>query len=243
MKLLLLGSGPSATIARNWPRAPFDRIVAINNAWQIRDDWDDLIYPFDFPDARKPQSVRPNQRLIDETHFVDAQNAYGGFAYGGATMAFTATYWALHALKPTMIAYLGCDMVYPKSGPTHFYGTGTADPLRNDFSLRSLEAKSARAQCYAAAQGCTLVNLSTDESRLDIPRAGRTTPPAELTIDTLLMARAEAAEEVLGYRTPTGFHSHITPDLAAYDAIDTLWLAAGGASTQAQREPLLKRSA
>ena len=29
-------------------------------------------------------------------------------------------------------------MHYPPDGPTHFYGTGTADPLRSDITLRSL---------------------------------------------------------------------------------------------------------
>ena len=56
-------------------------------------------------------------------------------------MAFTAGYWALGALKPTIIAYLGCDMVY-KGNKTHFYGKGTADPLRNDPTLKNLLSKS-----------------------------------------------------------------------------------------------------
>ena len=41
--VLILGSGPNATLARCWARAPFDHILAINNAWQVRPDWDALI--------------------------------------------------------------------------------------------------------------------------------------------------------------------------------------------------------
>ncbi|MEL6608554.1 MAG: hypothetical protein AAFO93_06555 [Pseudomonadota bacterium] len=229
MIVLMLGSGPSATRARDWPRAPFDRVVAINNAWRVRDDWDHLVYPFDFPSDRMPpkDSGAGAGHLIDQSHFVPAQNAYGGFVFGGATMAFTATYWALHALKPTVIAYLGCDMVYTPTGPTHFYGTGTADPLRSDMSLRSLEAKSARAAALAAREGCALVNLSTEPSRLAVRRAqvsdiASIRPPA--TEDDII-DRALHAEAALGYTTPTGFHDHITdPDLDALDAIDRLWM-------------------
>ncbi len=59
------------------------------------------------------------------------------------TMAFTAGYWALGALKPDIIAYLGCDMIYPleKGSPSHFYGNGQADPLRSDITLQSLGSK------------------------------------------------------------------------------------------------------
>ncbi len=228
MIVLVLGSGPSALAARGWPRAPFDRIVAINNAWQIRSDWDDLVYPYDFPPEKMPSSEATGA-LIDQTQFVPAQNAFGGFVYGGATMAFTATYWALHALRPSCIAYLGCDMVYSSIGATHFYGTGTADPLRKDISLRSLEAKSARARIYAARQGCALINLSRDPSRLLFPRAMPDTLPKDpAAFDATLAQEADLREAELDYRTPSGFHDHITADLAAIDALDALWIRAGG---------------
>ncbi len=64
-------------------------------------------------------------------------------------------------------------MHYPATGPTHFYGQGTPDPLRRDITLRSLEAKSARLMVLAARQGCAMVNLSTGPSRLVFPRANR----------------------------------------------------------------------
>ena len=87
-------------------------------------------------------------------------------------MAFTSAYWALGALKPDILAFVGCDMVYPTSGAaTHFYGTGAADPLRNDITLQSLEAKSTRLFYLAAQQQCLCLNLSTaDQSRMVFPR-------------------------------------------------------------------------
>lgn len=33
------------------------------------------------------------------------------------------------------MAFIDCDMVYPTTGgSTHFYGTGAADPLRDDVT-------------------------------------------------------------------------------------------------------------
>ena len=174
--ILMLGSAPNATLVRDWPREPFDRIVTINNAWRLRGDWDDLVCPWDFPEERRP-APGPHQRLILQEDFVPAQNAFGGFVYAGGTMAFTTAYWILAALKPRVIAVLGCDMHYPATGPTHFYGTGTPDPLRADITLRSLEAKSARLMILAAKAGCAMVNLSTGPSRLVFPRATRDALP------------------------------------------------------------------
>ena len=112
-----------------------------------------------------------NKKLTSADTYVKAQNSYGGFVYAGGTMAFTAGYYALHMYKPKIIAFIGCDMVYPSRGMTHFYGNGSADPLRNDVTLQSLEAKSNRLMIHAAKQGCSLVNLSKDKSRLTFPRA------------------------------------------------------------------------
>jgi len=237
--ILMLGSGPDALRARSYPRAPFDQIIAINNAWRLRPDWDALVYPEDFPADRRPATPAPHQRLIEADAFVPAQNAYGGFVYAGGTMAFTASYWALYDLRPSVIAYIGCDMVYPSSGNTHFYGTGTADPLRADITLRSLEAKSARLMVLAAAQGCALVNLSNGPSRLVFPRvapsdlAGITAlQPASPELDAALVA-----EDRLGYRVPSGRYWEQADqfDPAALDRIDALWLAAAGGLSAPQR--------
>ena len=230
--LLMLGSAPMAMQAQDWPRAPFDRILAINNAHLIRPDWDDMIHPWDFPPHRRPVPG-PGQRLITQDDFVPSQNAYGGFVYAGGTMAYTAAYWALDALRPDVIAVFGCDMHYPASGPTHFYGTGTPDPLRADITLRSLEAKSARLMILAAMQGCAMVNLSTGPTRLIFPRATATAlPPAgkvgPAPFNQALAHMALQVERDLDYVVPSGRYweeaDHF--DVARIDALDALWLAA-----------------
>ena len=227
--VLILGSGPSVVAASDWSRAPFDRIVAINNAWQVRDDWDDLIHPSDFPDARMPHAIGAVQRVVTADDYVPVQNDFGGFVYAGGTMAFTAGYWALGALRPSVLAFLGCDMVYPASGATHFYGTGTADPLRRDVTLRSLPAKSARLQVLAARAGCACVNLSTVESQLIFPRATPgDLPVAPAPFDAARVAQAEAEEARLGYVVPSGkyWKEEDRFDPVAIDALDGLWLSA-----------------
>jgi hypothetical protein len=233
--VLILGSGLIATDARAWPRAPFDHIVAINNAFAVRDDWDVMIHPHDFPAERIPAPA-PGQRIVTEAEFVPAQNAYGGFVYAGATMAFTTAYWALHALKPQIIAMFGCDMVYPSRGPTHFYGTGTADPLRADITLQSLEAKSARLMIHAAWQGCAMVNLSTGPTRLTFPRARHDRLGEQRTVayDTRLAAQAMAREADLNYVVPSGRYWE---NLAQFDPqalrdLDTLWMTAARITTR-----------
>jgi hypothetical protein len=229
--ILILGSSPNVTTARDWPRRPFDTIVAINNAHAVRPDWDVTIHPHDFPADRVP-APSPGQRIVTETEFVPAQNAYGGFVYAGATMAFTAAYWALHAMRPRVIAMFGCDMVYPARGPTHFYGTGTPDPLRPDITLQSLEAKSARLMIMAAMQGCAMVNLSSSASRLTFPRARRDTVPSQrpVAFNHQLTAQALATEAELGYVVKSGRYWE---NLTRFDAgclrdLDALWLAAAG---------------
>jgi hypothetical protein len=225
----MLGSAPMVADAAEWPRAPFDRVVAINNAWRVRSDWDAAVFPWDFPEDRRPDAG-PAQALVTEEAFVPAQNAFGGFVYAGATMAFTAGYWALHALQPRVIAAFGCDMQYAATGQTHFYGTGAPDPLRKDITLRSLEAKSARLLVMAAMQGCAMVNLSRGPSRLIFPRvsrlaAGRVRPQPFCpdTADAALAAEAEA-----GYIVPSGryWEDAARFDPRVLDRIDALWLKA-----------------
>ncbi len=229
MRVLMLGSAPMASQARDWARAPFDLIVAINNAWRIRPDWDMAIHPHDFPEDRQAVAG-PGQRIVTEAAFVPAQNAYGGFVYAGGTMAFTAGYWALHALRPSVIAVFGCDMHYPASGPTHFYGTGAPDPLRQDITLRSLEAKSARLMLLAAQQGCAMVNLSAGPSRLVFPRTTRggatAARPSRGCPD--LVARALALESELDYTVPSGryWEEAARFDAGTIDRLDALWLRA-----------------
>lgn len=215
--------------ARDWPREPFDLVLAINNAWRIRPDWDRAIHPHDFP-AERHAVPGPGQALVTEAEFVPAQNAYGGFVFAGATMAFTAAYWALAVLRPSVIAAFGCDMHYPATGPTHFYGKGTPDPLRADITLRSLEAKAARLMVLAAMQGCAMVNLSTGPSRLVFPRvarqrAGQARPQA---FCARTAAAALSAEAALGYEVPSGRYWEEADrfDPVELDRVDALWLRA-----------------
>jgi hypothetical protein len=227
----MLGSAPNAGQASDWPKAGFGQIVAINNAWRIRPDWDVAIYPWDFPPDRHPVPQGP-QSIVPEADFVASQNRFGGFVYGGGTMAFTAAYWILSHFRPSVLAAFGCDMHYPAAGKTHFYGTGTPDPLRDDISLRSLEAKSARFLCIAATMGCAAVNLSDQPSRLIWPRAvaDDLADVRPLAIDSHEVNSILAREEALGYVVPSGryWEEKDRFDPGELDALDRMWLTAAG---------------
>jgi hypothetical protein len=240
--VLVLGSGADAVRARDWGRAPFTSIVAINNAWQIRSDWDYLIHPEDFPPDRWPPSVRSaSQTLIKAADYVPVQNAFGGFVYAGGTMAFTAAYWALGALKPDVIAFLGCDMVYDDPVATHFYGRGAQDPLRADVTLQSLEAKSLRFMAFAAQENCLVVNLSQQaKSRLVYPRCDAQlfaqwsdqtlaleTQTQRSGLDVQALATALGMESALGYMVASGRYWEVSESLDAnkLSDVDRAWLA------------------
>lgn len=227
--VLIIGSAPDAISAVDFDKEAAT-IVAINNAWQVRDDWDYLIYPEDFPPENRPVSLSANQSIVTADEFVPIQNKFGGFVYAGGTMAFTAGYYALHAHSPRVIAMMGCDMHYPKQGHTHFYGTGTADPLRDDLSLQSLEAKSARLMVLAAMRGCAMVNLSNGPSRLVFPRVTRG-QLAHVTPQIYcpdLAAEALDREADLGYFVESGrYWEHLDQfDPAELAKLDGLWYAA-----------------
>lgn len=238
--VIIMGSGPGVLLAQGWVKEPRQTLVAINNAWQVRPDWDWLIHPEDFPEDRHPQALLPHQSIATAEDYVPIQNTFGGFVYAGGTMAFTAAYWALGALKPRVIAMVGCDMVYPSTGRTHFYGKGEADPLRDDVTLRSLEAKSARLMILAAQMGCAMVNLSVAaESRLIYPRLRRSdlATARPLTFDPIASSAALRAEADAGYMVPSGRYWAEADrfDPRVIDQIDALWLAAGTEGLAAQR--------
>jgi len=228
--VIILGSGPKASQAAEWDARFWHQLVVINNAWRIRADWDACVFPEDFPDENRPLDSASNQRLIQAEQFVPEQNRFGGVVYAGGTMAFTTAYWALGALKPDVMAFFGCDLVYPDSGPTHFYGTGTPDPLRNDVTLQSLEAKAARLQLIAAKHGCSCVNLSTDRSRLVFPRAKleNLSEVDVIELDHQMTEHALKRERMLGYQVTSGryweFVEQFDPNALAH--IDALWLEA-----------------
>ena len=227
MKILILGSGPDSVDARKFQSGLFDKIVSINNAWQIRKDWDFCIFPDDFPKERRPESNLA-QQLITFNEYVPIQNKFGGFVYAGGTMAFTAGYWALGALKPTIIAYLGCDMIY-KGNKTHFYGKGTADPLRNDPTLQNLLSKSARLEVIANSNNCSVFNLSKQkESNLVFRRLGISEisgPINRRKVEDKKTLEAFKMEKELGYFVKDGkYWKHLkTFDPNAISLLDSLW--------------------
>jgi hypothetical protein len=227
-EVIIMGSGPNAPDVQNWAKLPDQIFVAINNAWRLRGDWDVLIHPEDFPADRRPPVLGPNQQIVGAEDYVPLQNLLGGFVLAGGTMAFTAAYWALLALRPSVIAMIGCDMVYPAAGPTHFYGAGTADPLREDISLRSLEAKSARFMLLAARAGCAVVNLSqARESRLLYPRMRFVdlTQALPQRVDNAFVDAILAEEDALDYNVPSGRYwlEQGRFDPVQIDRIDALW--------------------
>ena len=113
-----------------------------------------------FSRLTKDQKLNQKQTLHSAEDYVKAQNHFGGFVYAGGTMAFTAGYWALYKFKPQIIFTTGCDMVY-KGEKTHFYGKGTADPLRKDKTLKNLLAKSARLEAIALLNNCKILTYQT----------------------------------------------------------------------------------
>lgn len=232
-RILIIGSGPNALKVRQWNLSAFDHIVVINNAWQVTQNWHDLIYPHDFPPARLPPTLKPSQRLVDESAFVPTQNHYGGFVYAGGTMAFTAAYWVLKEYAPAEICFIGCDMHYPAAGPTHFYGIGQPDPLRADISLTSLEGSSARFMCLAARQGCAVFNLSNGPSRLIFPRRKANELIrflAPVAFNQLIVNDCLSIEQQLGYFVEDGRYWLVADkfDVEKLRQLNKNWLLATG---------------
>ena len=226
-KVLILGSAPNVVAVNDIDLSSYDEIIVINNAWQVLESWTEHIFPYDFPRENKPAHYSKSQRPIDEKLFVQRQNEFGGFIYAGGTMAFTALYWALGEHMPSEIHILGCDMVYSDAGKTHFYGEGAPDPLRDDFTLRDLYAKSARFMCLAARNGCRTYNLSDQSSKLCFPRHNRNIDdkPCHLLINKTSVQSILDQENSLGYFMSSGryWEADLKIDLQALDQIDLQW--------------------
>ena len=229
--ILILGSAPDALDARDWTVHPFDDIVAINNAWKIRDDWSYSIFPTDFPEVRRPNHSI-GKRLISADDYVVEQNKFGGFVYAGGTMAFTAAYWALAHFNPESLTFLGCDMIYDTEN-THFYGKGTPDPLREDATLRNLEAKSARLEAFAFLLDCRLLNISKKEKsrlifdRTSIDELNLLTPVDKKKFNLKNIFKTINLEKKLNYFVADGkYWKHFDRfDINQIDHIDNLWLS------------------
>ena len=226
-KVLILGSATNVVAVNDIDLSSYDEIIVINNAWQVLESWTEHIFPYDFPRENKPTRYSKSQRAIDEKLFVQRQNEFGGFIYAGGTMAFTALYWALGEHMPSEIHILGCDMVYSDAGKTHFYGEGAPDPLRDDFTLRDLYAKSARFMCLAARNGCRTYNLSDQSSKLCFPRHNRNIDdkPCHLLINKASVQSILDQENSLGYFISSGryWEADLKIDLQALDQIDLQW--------------------
>ena len=93
-----------------------------------------------------------------------------------------------------------------------------------------MEAKAARLQIIAAQNGCAMVNLSGDPSRLTYPRATPDEAAASLPVphDATVAAAALAEEDRLGYYVPSGkyWKEEERFDPVAIDALDRMWLKA-----------------
>lgn len=239
--VLIIGSAPDALLAKSYDKSIFSHVVAINNAWRIRDDWDYLVHPEDFPAEKMPSLLSAKQSIITAKQYVDIQNDFGGFVYAGGTMAYTTGYWALGHLRPKILVFIGCDMFYGLfDKATHFYGIGSADPLRDDVTLQSLEAKSARLMYHALQKGCLCLNLSQlPESRLLFPRISiqqlleygdlEVEQDLELSMDKFDSNQIEHAKRLeldLGYYFESGRYWEHLQDICAKQclAIDQLWM-------------------
>ena len=227
MFVLIIGSAPDALRAQSFNREHFQCVVAINNAWNVRNDWDYCIFPDDFPENRRPNENK-EQRLVSSEKYVPLQNKYGGFVYSGGTMAFTAGYWVLGHFNPQAIAYIGCDMVYDGED-THFYGRGAPDPLRKDPTLKNLKAKSARLEAIAANQNCSIFNLSKrPKSNLVFRRNSLENIPKDSTprrVNSDLLKVVLEKEKSLGYFIKDGkYWKHLSEfDQKKIDILDELW--------------------
>jgi hypothetical protein len=232
---LIVGSAPSA---KDLVDLRLDGVcrISVNNAWRIRNDFHYSIFPKDFPAERRPGPDWP-ATIVTNAGYIPAMNAAGGIIFCGATMAFAAGYWAAHTLATPVVAFYASDMVYDGT-PTHFYGTGSPDPLRDNVSLRSLEAKSVRLFAWALARGVLLVNSSrAPTSRLVFPRlslgAARIWPGQSHLTDAwrpLLeeAARIRAVEATASFdalREDIGRLADRPENLAFIEAVDRAWLA------------------
>ena len=238
INVLIIGSAPDALTAKEWSNPPFDHIIAINNAWRIRSDWTNCIFPEDFPVQKQPKATK-RQTLHSAEEYVPAQNYFGGFVYAGGTMAFTAGYWALYKFKPDLIGYIGCDMIYQGSR-THFYGRGRADPLREDKTLINLPAKSTRLEVIALTRGCSIVNFSLlPSSNLSFPRQkiedlykDKKPSTREIRRDKIEMALSRESD--LGYFIEDGryWKKMSLFNSAELERLDKIWLSTVSSKTK-----------
>lgn len=189
MKVICVGSGPGGVDIINRADTSNVKIVGVNNVWRGTDKWDYLIYAGDYP-FKKDIVAKPTQQLVTVTGPMNYKESYIAGAnnlpwekariHCGLPIYFTITYWALHYLNPSEIAFAGFDMDYtPQAdGATTFYGVGydiqtrgVPDPLyqfRNNpeykrMALKGIDVYSlliTRLRGAGQAKRCKFFNLS-----------------------------------------------------------------------------------
>lgn len=123
-KVLLLASGMSAKQYFDYPYKENGwTVVAVNNGWQVTDEWDHWVRSNDFKGS-KPTAIREDQ--VECKKYGHILNEYGGHIACGYSIALCAGYYSLYTFKPSVIGFLGADMNYTpdKDGNTHIYGLG-----------------------------------------------------------------------------------------------------------------------
>lgn len=183
-RMLLLGSAPGIVEWWKEHRAWYVRegfvIAAINNAWQVP-DLEDLhlwLHPSDFRGAPAPDMIPRNSTWrYGELGYVTGKT--GNWVIGPHWLRgvrLTVTDALVHLLNEALVDGVrltmhvaGCDMQYPATGQTHFYGTGIADPLR--YSEGELARALREVQGFYDQHGATLINASdATETRLPFAR-------------------------------------------------------------------------
>lgn len=169
-KVLILGSAPYAIEAAGWPVGLFDHVVAIHDAWSIREDWTHMIHRRDFSVDRRPVLLEGDQKVVTEAEFSPVQTLYGGASYTGEGMAFVAGYWALAALMPSQMYYFGCDMIDLGAGRTQGHEDQLGEAGRPHRMGENTAAKARRLEYFAAQETCGIGNLSPYRSALPYQR-------------------------------------------------------------------------
>lgn len=184
MKVLLIASGKTATQINKIDTSQFDKIVVVNNAWQVTDKWNYWVHPNDYK-GKSPVLREGDPRVV--SNYSKVLNSYGGHKACGYSIVLCASYWVLSKLSPSEIYYLGCDMNYEpsKDGSTAFYGTGfdiasrgVSDPdaMAKKWKQDGMEDDDYIKQIYlrfkhiAEEQGCQVWNASRiDETKTRLP--------------------------------------------------------------------------
>jgi hypothetical protein len=178
-KVLIIGSGPSARQYTDYPYKERGwKIVCVNHGWQMEPNMDLWVTPANFkntPGALVPENVDTLPFVRD---YAETLANYGGHRECGYTITLAAGYNALWKLKPSVIAFLGCDMNYTPdaNGHTHIYGVGLDIKENNIPDPERMVTKHGkgdpdylnniykRFETYAEKQLCKVFNFSTDST-------------------------------------------------------------------------------